>query len=261
VRYGTIDRAYATRLATTPPEDDGPIWMVDLMRYRDRADYDDGDRGRTGREADDEYTPSEALHAIGAEIVFAADVETQLLGAGPPWHRVGIVRYPTRRSFIELQARPDFQARHVHKDAGMAATIVLGAVRGLTPQPPLLPDWSTVPHPPTADDGPIVLMHVLRYAERQQMRSYEHAAGGAGIPQGARPIAWMPVEGAIIGDGRTWDEVRCNAFPSRRAFDAVVQDPARLAAQAAHRAPAIADTYSLVLRPIFDRLAESLLAG
>ena len=42
MRYGQIDTDYAVRLATTPPEDDGPIWMVNLMCYRARADYADG---------------------------------------------------------------------------------------------------------------------------------------------------------------------------------------------------------------------------
>jgi len=41
------------------------------------------------------------------------------------------------------------------------------------------------------------------------------------------------------------------------AFEAVAFDPARLAAQADHREPAIADTYTLLLRPMIDRLAES----
>ena len=41
-RYGTIDTDYAQKLATTAPEDDGPVWMVNLMKYRERADYVDG---------------------------------------------------------------------------------------------------------------------------------------------------------------------------------------------------------------------------
>ena len=53
----------------------------------------------------------------------------------PEWHRMGIVRYPTRRSFIDMQARPDFQEKYVHKQAGMEFTIIaaslpLGPVRG-----------------------------------------------------------------------------------------------------------------------------------
>ena len=52
--------------------------------------------------------------------------------------------------------------------------------------------------------------------------------------------------------------MRFNVFPSRAAFEAVAFDPARLAAQADHREPAIADTYTLMLRPVIDRLAESI---
>jgi hypothetical protein len=258
-RYGVVDRDYGRRLATMPPDDDGPIWMVNLMHYRDRADYGDGDdRGRSGREADDAYAPLDVLMSIGAQVVFVADVEAQLLGDEPRWDRVGIVRYATRRSFIEMQSRDDFRDRHVHKAAGMDTTIVMGCTPALIPAPPGLPDWSTVPHPPTDTDGPVVVLHAIRFADRQRMGGYEAAAGQIAVPQGARPAAWLDVEGTIVGDGRTWDQVRLNAFPSRRAFDAVVADQGRQEAQASHRDPAIADTYALVLRPTIDRLAEAI---
>ncbi|HAN35541.1 MAG TPA: hypothetical protein DCQ52_08845, partial [Acidimicrobiaceae bacterium] len=55
-----------------------------------------------------------------------------------------------------------------------------------------------------------------------------------------------------------WDQIRFNVFPSRAAFMAVVMDPERLAAQAAHRETAIADTYTLITRPSIDRLYESI---
>jgi len=51
--YGQIDHDYGVKLATTPPEADGPVWMVNLMRYRERAEYADGrETTLTGREAD-----------------------------------------------------------------------------------------------------------------------------------------------------------------------------------------------------------------
>ena len=31
-RYGTVDKEYGMRLATTPPDADGPVWMVNLMK-------------------------------------------------------------------------------------------------------------------------------------------------------------------------------------------------------------------------------------
>ena len=135
-RYGQVDRAYGLQLATTPPEDDGPIWMVNLMKYRDVADYADGRESTiSGREADEIYAPIDVLADIGAEVVFVADVEQQLLGDSPIWDRVAIVKYASRRSFIEMQGRPDFQEKHAHKDAGMETTIVSGCLPLPSPRP------------------------------------------------------------------------------------------------------------------------------
>ncbi|MGQ0833264.1 MAG: hypothetical protein ACT4OV_16485 [Microthrixaceae bacterium] len=263
VRYGIPDLDYARRLASTPPTEDGPVWMVNLMHYRDTADYADGRAsGISGREADDLYTPIESLAAVGAEIVLAAEVDVQLLFVSPPWDRVGVVKYPTRRAFIEMQSRPDFVAQHVHKDAGMAQTIVMGTVPIESPAVPAdAPAWDAVPHPPTDDDGPIIVMHVLRFHEGgadTDMVAYQDAIREVAVPHGVRIAGWFGVEGTIVGDGRSWDQVRFNAFPSKAAFMAVALDPTRLAAQHAHRETAVADTYTMILRPVVDRLHESI---
>jgi hypothetical protein len=265
LRYGTLDREYVGRLATTPPSEDGPVWMVNLMHYRSRADYADGrDVAITGREADELYTPLGPLAAIGAEIVFAGDVARQLLGAAPTWDRVGVVRYPTRHSFIEMQGRPDFRALHVHKDAGMERTIVVACTPMPTPTiDRALPDWADVPHPPTADDGPVMVVHLIKFREAaaadvtpEQMEAYQQAAAEVALPNGVRIAGWFAVEGTIVGDGRSWDQVRFNAFPSMAAFMAVASNPGRLEAQRRHREPAIADTYALVVRPSIERLTD-----
>lgn len=262
-RYGIIDLDYAARLATTPPEDDGPIWMVNLMSYRDQADYaghgdpEDAPQ-RTGREADDEYAPVEVLAAIGAEIVFVGDVDAQLLGDSPQWHRIAVVKYPSRRSFIEMQTRDDFRAKHVHKEAGMASTIVMGCTEAELPTAPSpFTDWSQVPHPPTPEDGPVAVLHVIKYSDdggREQMTQYQNKAFAQAGPAGVRIGGWFDVEGTVIGDGRAWDQVRFNLFPSKAAFMAVALDPDRLAAQAEHREPAMTDTYALIVRPTINRL-------
>lgn len=263
VRYGKVDKEYGLRLATTAPEDDGPIWMVNLMSYRAKADYADGrEADITGREADDAYAPLGPLEAIGAQVVFLADVDTQFLQDSPKWDRVGVVKYPTRRSFIEMQSREDFRELHHHKDAGMAQTIVAGCLPMPVPALPSdAPDWADVPHPPTADDPSVVVLHVIRFHDpesRNEMATYTDHAAKIAVPNGVHIDAWMQVEGTILGDGRTWDQMRFNAFPSKAAFMEVVFDPERLKAQAAHREVAIADTYTLVLRPSIDRLRESL---
>jgi hypothetical protein len=265
-RYGQIDEQYGLTLATTEPDDDGPVWMVNLMKYREKADYLDGHPSDiSGREADDLYTPYESLAGVGAEIVFAAEVETQLLGDAPVWDRVGVVKYPTRRAFIEMQARDDFQRQHAHKEAGMQETIVMGTQPIDTPAGDHVEvDWADVPHPPTDDDGPVTVVHVLRFNDvaatemtPEHMQAYQAAAAEVAVPHGVRLSGWFAVEGTILGDGRSWHQVRFNTFPSRAAFMAVVADPARLAAQGDHREVAIADTYTMITRPLIDELDRS----
>ena len=263
--YGTVDREYGMRLATTAPDKDGPVWMVNLMSYHEVAQYADGrDDAISGREADERYSPFDVLSKIGAQPVFVADVDTQLLGDSPKWDRVATVKYPTRRSFVEMQSRPDFQEKHVHKAAGMAETIVMACLPIAPPSDGRddsnLVDWNTVPHPPTAEDGPVTVIHVIRFHPGQadtEMVKYQNDAANVAVPHGVRISGWFGVEGTIIGDGRPWDQVRFNAFPSKAAFMAVATDPARLSAQREHRETAIADTYTMILRPTLDRLAKS----
>lgn len=264
--YGRIDHDYGIELATTPPDDDGPVWMVNLMRYKERAEYGDGrETTLTGREADDVYAPVGPLAAVGAAIVFVADVEDQFIGDEPRWDRIAVVRYPTRSAFIAMQQREDFQRAHEHKEAGMAETIV---IRTQPLEPPTIEQgvgWDDVPHPPTEEDGAYTMVHVIRFHERDgatvtpdHMEAYQEAAGSVAVPNGVRIDGWFSAEGTIVGDGRSWHQVRFNTFPSRRAFIAVASDPARLEAQSEHRETAIADTYAIGVRAGINRLAASI---
>jgi glutathione S-transferase len=141
--------------------------MVNFMKYRARAAYGDGsDHGRSGREADDRYTPVDSLAGVGATIVFSGDVEP-----GGEWDRIGIVRYPTRQSFIAMQSRPEFQARHAHKEAGMERTIVCGTL--------------PIVAPPVAATGRVLFELVAE-----------------DTPLACPGQAILAVEGTILGDGR-----------------------------------------------------------
>jgi hypothetical protein len=111
-----------------------------------------------------------------------------------------------------------------------------------------------------------MVIHVLKYHDAvdaaitpEDMDAYSRAAAYSAGPHGVRVAGWFAAEGTILGDGRTWDQVRFNLFPSKAAFMAVVMDPARLEAQRASREPAIADTYTMIVRPSIDRLADTLL--
>ncbi len=265
-KYGQIDHDYGLRLATTQPDEDGPIWMVNLMKYHDVAQYEDNSSQKiSGREADNFYTPLEPLAAIGAEIVYVGNVETKLLGDKRDWDRIAVVKYPTRRSFIEMQQRNDFKEKHVHKEAGMKETIVMGCLPVDLPIVEISEtDWEDVPYPPSEDDGPIAVLHVLKFESGtrmdgtpQDMEKYQEKAAEVGLKNGLRISGWFGVEGTIVGDGRKWDQVRFNTFPSKAAFMEVVNDPNRLEAQKTHRERAIEDTYTLIVRTSLDNLAAS----
>lgn len=260
--YGNIDKAYAKQMLTMDPADDGPVWMVNLMKYRDEAVYADGTTGVTGREADDRYAPVKILRDIGAEVTFFGDVITTVWGDGTQWDRVGVVKYPSRRAFLEMQNRQDFQAKHEHKNAGMEFTFVIGC-RPQDPQPSVRPDtsiWSGLEHAPNDEDGPLVIVHVIRYHgdRMDDMVAYQNTAAIPAAKVGGGAAAWFDVEGTIMGDGRQWDEVRFNTFPSMRAFrETVYTDPDRERAQSEHREHAIADTYTLLVRPTIDTFTEN----
>lgn len=158
--YGQVNRDFGLRLATTDPADDGPIWMLNLMSYEDRAECADGNGPDvSGQETDDLDAPTDVLADIGAEVVFLADVDAQLLGHSPAWHRIGIVKYPTRRAFIQMQSRPDFAARHVHKEAGMASTIVMGRLPIESPDA----DWVEHREPAMADAYTMILRPTINH--------------------------------------------------------------------------------------------------
>lgn len=176
--YGRIDKDYGLFLATRPEVEDGPIFMVNLMKYHEVAQYGgDSEANISGREADDKYNPSSILNKIGADIMFAADVRRTFVGAD--WDRIAIVRYPTRRSFIEMQTRQDFAEKHVHKNAGMSRTILPCCT-------PRRTELNTIDRP----TGGLSLDHVVMV-----------------VSGGAFPGSTFNVEGTIIGDGRSWSNV------------------------------------------------------
>ena len=205
--YGRIDKEYGLHLATRPPEQDGPIFMVNLMKYHDVAQYDGGDEAAiSGREADDRYNPSSILNKIGADIMFAADVRTTV--RGEEWDRIAIVRYPTRRSFIEMQSRKDFAEKHVHKSAGMLRTVIACCT-------PRVDELNSRERP----GGGLDITHLVMV-----------------VSSGAFPGATFDVEGTIIGDGRPWRQIHL-----MRTQDAIEAD------LVADRMQPIGDSFVLTL--------------
>ncbi len=200
-RYGTIDTDRLIQMSATTPAEDGPVWMVNLMKFRDVADYpDDPASTISGRDADKLYAPLEILGEVGAKIMFVANVEQQVGGA-PTWDQVVVVRYPTRRSFTEMLQRPDYQERHVHKEAGMETTIIVACQPISTPA-------SSDAQPKDGELGAVV-MDLVRFDDANTSNDSMFDVAAESLASRS-----FVVEGTIVGDGRRWDQVAFNLYPS-----------------------------------------------
>ncbi len=228
-KYGRIDKDYAMALATRAPEDDSPIYMVNLMKYHEVAQYTADasvDKPISGREADDRYNPASILAKIGANMMFVGDVVKSHVGF-ENWDRIAVVRYPSRKSFIDMQSRKDFSEKHVHKAAGMQRTIIVCC----RPQDLSLDTRGR----PQADDDRHIVMIVRRTSDR--------VAAFAAVPNAVN----LTAEGTIIGDGRAWDTVQF--VPVTCASDAEL-----LAKSVA--ATADGDAYVMTVRASMDAITQ-----
>ena len=121
----------------TGPE--GPIDMVNLLRFKDKAEYPDGrDTELTGREAYMIYAAgvSELLPKFGGGVMFTAEVERLMLGEVEDlWDVVAIARYPSRQAMMDMLMSGEMQEIGVHRAAGLAGqlNIETSSARGLWP--------------------------------------------------------------------------------------------------------------------------------
>ena len=109
-----------------------PIYMVNLLKFKDKAEYKDGrETNLTGREAYMIYgrAVSELLPKFGGHAVFAADVTFLTLGQVEElWDEVAIASYPNRRAMLEMSMSKEWREIAVHRDAGLKGQLNIETV-------------------------------------------------------------------------------------------------------------------------------------
>lgn len=115
----------------TEPGPDGPIYMVNLLKFKDKAEYEDGrETDLTGREAYGLYGQEVAklLPKFGGKLIFVGDVTFLALGEIEElWDEVAIVQYPKRSAIVEMSLSPEWQAISVHRAAGLKGQLNIEA--------------------------------------------------------------------------------------------------------------------------------------
>jgi uncharacterized protein (DUF1330 family) len=109
------------------PGPDGPIFMVNLLKFRERAEYEDGrETDLTGRAAYELYGAGvvRLVAERGGRVVFAGDVSALMLGqADDLWDQVAVVEYPNRAALVAMAASDEYQEIAVHRVAGLAGQL------------------------------------------------------------------------------------------------------------------------------------------
>jgi len=105
--------------------DEAPIVMLNLLRYREHAEYPPGADAIacSGREAYARYAAVALAKVaeVGGRLLWAGSSHSSLIGPdGESWDEVALVEYPSRQAFLRMVAMSDYQAAVVHRSAALA---------------------------------------------------------------------------------------------------------------------------------------------
>ena len=100
--------------------DDQPVVMLNLLRFKPRADGPD--EGVSGEEAYRSYAQAmrEIVESSGGRFVWMGRVESVVIGdADAHFDVIGLVEYPSRRTFVEIATSDRVRDIGVHRTAGL----------------------------------------------------------------------------------------------------------------------------------------------
>lgn len=100
---------------------DEPVMMLNLIRFREQAAYEDG-REATGAEAYEAYGRESApvFRRVGGRIVWRGRMECMVIGpTDKHWDLVFVARYPTAGAFLEMVTDPDYRIAVKHRQAAV----------------------------------------------------------------------------------------------------------------------------------------------
>ena len=111
--------------------DESPFVMVNLLKFKDVAEYaDDPSIQISGREAYEIYGDevSKIVEGRGGRVTFTGDVTGIIVGeVDDLWDMVALVEYPSHASFMEMMVSPEWAAIEHHRLAGLAGQLNIRA--------------------------------------------------------------------------------------------------------------------------------------
>lgn len=112
--------------AFSEADQDQPIVMVNLLKFREKAEYPEGaaEAGSTGAAAYARYgaVAQKKIEEVGGRVVWGAPQQMVMIGDDGQdlYDSVAVVFYPSRAAFQRMIAMPDYQEAAKHRAAGLA---------------------------------------------------------------------------------------------------------------------------------------------
>ncbi len=100
---------------------EGPIHMLNLVRFREWAEYEDGAR-MSGAEAYKNYSRLSApvFARLGGRIVWRGNPQIMMIGPQEEaWDIAFIAQYPTSDAFVNMIKDPDYRKAMPHRQAAV----------------------------------------------------------------------------------------------------------------------------------------------
>ena len=116
----------------------GAIVMVNLLKYRAKANYDadkpEATQNLTGREAYERYSAEVAkyLMEVGGRLVWRGPQKLTVIGdASQNWDDILLVRYPSKEAFLKMAMSPGYNSIGYHRDAALEDSGLLCCEAGM----------------------------------------------------------------------------------------------------------------------------------
>jgi uncharacterized protein (DUF1330 family) len=113
---------------------DGPVVMMNLLKFRETANYppDAGMAPCSGKAAYDRYQHvfTVAVGAVSqAQVLYDGPCEQVFIGQpgtdAADWDKLLLVRYPSRQHFLNMMADAGYREALVHRYAGLERTVLI----------------------------------------------------------------------------------------------------------------------------------------
>lgn len=119
-------------LAASP--DDQPVVMLNLLKFKAKADTDTTGPDQTGAESYRSYgdVAVKMIEERGGSVIWAGRADQILIGdASQDWDQVLLVQYPSRAAFLDMVSKPEYLEAHEHRESGLERTIVVACTPAL----------------------------------------------------------------------------------------------------------------------------------